>query len=249
MSTLCEVDIRPNDRNSIHKKQENMAQGRLDFLYIRDMDIAQWIRASREAAQLKQDELAEKLGKTRGNISAWENGRHEPSYSQILEIARLTKHAVPIPGMESEPHRNVSAAEIGQRRIPLISSVQAGLMSEALEPFPAGAAFEYLLTDLKLSEHAFALAIEGRSMEPDFNEGDRIIVDPALRPQPGDFVVAKNGREEATFKKYRPRGVGADGREVFELVPLNDDYPTINSEHEPARIIGVMVEHRRYRRR
>lgn len=226
-----------------------MAQSMLDFLYIRDMNIAQWIRASREAAQLKQEELAERLGKTRGNISAWENGRHEPSYGQIIEIARLTKHAVPIPGMESEPHRNVSAAEIGQRRIPLISSVQAGRMSEALEPFPAGAAFEYLLTDLKLSENAFALEIEGRSMEPDFKEGDRIIVDPALRPQPGDFVVAKNGREEATFKKYRPRGVGADGREVFELVPLNDDYPTINSENEPARIIGVMVEHRRYRRR
>ncbi|MBN4665410.1 LexA family transcriptional regulator [Pandoraea nosoerga] len=213
------------------------------------MNIAQWIRASREAAQLKQDELAERLGKTRGNISAWENGRHEPSYSQILEIARLTKHAVPIPGMESEPHRNVSAAEIGQRKIPLISSVQAGRMTEALEPFPPGVAFEYLLTDLDLSENAFALEIEGQSMEPEFKAGDRIIVDPALQPQPGDFVVAKNGREEATFKKYRPRGMGQGGREVFELVPLNDDYPTINSEHEPARIIGVMVEHRRYRRR
>lgn len=144
---------------------------------------------------------------------------------------------------------NVRPAEVGLRRIPLISSVQAGLMTEAVNPFPPGVAFEYLLTDLQLSEHAFALEIEGQSMEPEFKEGDRIIVDPALQPQPGDFVVAKNGREEATFKKYRPRGIGQGGREVFELVPLNDDYPTINSEHEPARIIGVMVEHRRYRRR
>lgn len=150
----------------------------------------------------------------------------------------------------SDPgNANVRPAEVGFRRIPLISCVQAGRMTEALEPFPPGAAFEYLLTDLDLSENAFALEIEGQSMEPDFKEGDRIIVDPALQPQPGDFVVAKNGREEATFKKYRPRGIGQGGREVFELVPLNDDYPTINSEHEPARIIGVMVEHRRYRRR
>lgn len=150
----------------------------------------------------------------------------------------------------SDPgNANVRPAEVGLRRIPLISSVQAGLMTEAVNPFPPGVAFEYLLTDLQLSEHAFALEIEGQSMEPEFKEGDRIIVDPALQPQPGDFVVAKNGREEATFKKYRPRGIGQGGREVFELVPLNDDYPTINSEHEPARIIGVMVEHRRYRRR
>ena len=144
---------------------------------------------------------------------------------------------------------NVRPGEVGFHRIPLISSVQAGRLTEALEPFPPGAAFEFLLTDLDLSENAFALEIEGQSMEPEFKEGDRIIVDPALQPQPGDFVVAKNGREEATFKKYRPRGIGQSGREVFELVPLNDDYPTINSENEPARIIGVMVEHRRYRRR
>ena len=150
----------------------------------------------------------------------------------------------------SDPgNANVRPAEVGLRRIPLISSVQAGLMTEAVNPFPPGVAFEYLLTDLPLSEHAFALEIDGQSMEPEFREGDRIIVDPAVQPQPGDFVVAKNGREEATFKKYRPRGIGAGGREVFELVPLNSDYPTINSEHESARIIGVMVEHRRYRRR
>lgn len=147
------------------------------------------------------------------------------------------------------PAANVAPADIGQRRVPLISSVQAGMMTEAVTPFPPGAAFEYLLTDLDLSDHAFALEIEGNSMEPEFRAGDRIIVDPALQAQPGDFVVAKNGREEATFKKYRPRGIGAAGREIFELIPLNPDYPTINSEHEPARIIGVMVEHRRYRRR
>ncbi len=122
-------------------------------------------------------------------------------------------------------------------------------MTEAVDPFPPGGAFEFLLTDLELSDNAFALEIEGNSMTPDFNEGDRVIVDPAIQPRPGDFVVAKNGREEATFKKYRARGIGADGREAFELIPLNPDYPTISSEHDHVRIIGVMVEHRRYRKR
>lgn len=144
---------------------------------------------------------------------------------------------------------NVRPAEVGKRRIPLISSVQAGLMHETVTPFPTGGAFEYLLTDLELSDSAFALEIEGRSMEPDFREGDRIIVDPAVRPIPGDFVVATNGRDEATFKTFRPRGVNTSGTEVFELVPLNPDYPTISSESEPMRVVGVMVEHRRYRRR
>lgn len=37
-------------------------------------------------------------------------------------------------------------------------------------------------------------------MEPDFKAGDVIIVDPEVEPTPGEFVVAKNGGAQATFK-------------------------------------------------
>jgi len=74
-------------------------------------------------------------------------------------------------------------------------------------------------------------------------------VDPDESPRLGDYVVAKNGGEEATFKKYRPRGIDENGQEVFELVPLNDDYPTMNSGRQHIEIIGVMVEHRIFRKR
>lgn len=53
--------------------------------------------------------------------------------------------------------------------------------------------FEYIMTDTDMSEFTFALRIEGDSMEPDFKEGDIIIVDPELEPIPGEFVVAKMG--------------------------------------------------------
>lgn len=97
------------------------------------------------------------------------------------------------------------------------------------------------------------MIIKGDSMEPDFKEGDRVIIDPETIPKPGDFVVAKCNCnaccDEATFKKYRPRGINAQGDEIFELVPLNEDYPTFHSETMPCYIIGTMVEHRRYRKR
>lgn len=96
----------------------------------------------------------------------------------------------------------------------------------------------------------FALEIESESMLPDFKEGDIIIIDSALEPRPGDFVVAKLDREEkATFKKYRPRGEDADGYPVVELAPLNPDYPTLTMNvSNPGRVVGVMIEHRRLRR-
>lgn len=215
------------------------------------------IRTIVNETQAEQIELAVAAGVTKGTVNQWLDGKIK---SIKLEYAlglqkRYGYNAIWIVTGDGEKkvassvHGNVAPAQIGARRVPLISSVQAGRMTEAVDPFPPGAAFEYLLTDLDLSEHAFALEIEGLSMTPDFNPGDRVIIEPAIQPRPGDFVVAKNGREEATFKRYRARGVDALGREAFELVPLNPDYPTINSEAEPVRIIGVMVEHRRYRKR
>lgn len=143
---------------------------------------------------------------------------------------------------------NVSPAPIGARSVPVISAIQAGMWCEIVDQFQPGDADEYLMTDLELSAHAFALTIRGDSMLPEFNPGDRVIIDPDVAPHPGDFVAAKNGEQEATFKKYRPRGMDASGNMVFELVPLNDDYPTLRSDIEPIRIVGTMVEHRKYRR-
>ena len=85
-------------------------------------------------------------------------------------------------------------------------------------------------------------------MEPEFKEGDTIIIDPDIKPSPGDYVVARNADQEATFKKYRPRGRNAQGIDVIELVPLNEDYPILRSDVSPLEIIGTLVEHRRYRK-
>lgn len=146
------------------------------------------------------------------------------------------------------PLSNVSIAPPDVRRIPVISYVQAGNPSEAIDAYATGSGMEDIFTDIELGPYAFALVIQGDSMAPEFGEGDKIIIDPAVRPRPGEFVVAKCNGDEVTFKKYRPRGVSASGHEVFELVPLNPDYASINSEITPTQIIGTMIEHRKYRR-
>ena len=144
---------------------------------------------------------------------------------------------------------NVAPAQIGTKQIPLISYVRAGNWAGVVDPFQPNDAHDWLMTDLDISEGAFALEIKGDSMLPEFNPGDRVIIDPAIKPQPGDYVVAKNGEEEATFKKYRLRSINEQGLEVFELVPLNPDYPSIRSDEVPIHIVGTMVEVRKYRRR
>ncbi|MFP4895613.1 helix-turn-helix domain-containing protein [Paraburkholderia sp. EG304] len=65
-----------------------------------------WIRSARKKADLTQEQLGEKLGVTKGNVSAWENGRHEPSYAQIQEISVVTKCPMP----DSQPGASAAAA-------------------------------------------------------------------------------------------------------------------------------------------
>jgi len=144
---------------------------------------------------------------------------------------------------------NARPAAIGKRAIPVISAIQAGALREITEPYELGDGFATLYTDDDYSKWAFGLVIEGDSMSPEFRDGDLVIIEPDWEPRPGEYVAAKNGREEATFKKYRPRGIDAHGNEVFELAPLNEDYPTLRSDTTSLKIIGVMAEHRRRSRR
>ncbi|AHN74706.1 hypothetical protein DA70_09710 [Pandoraea pnomenusa] len=147
-------------------------------------------------------------------------------------------------GSATPGFQNVEAAALGARRVPVINYVQAGLMVEVVDPFSLGGGFEIIEVSIPCSSRTFALRIRGNSMEPRFYEGDLAIIDPELTPKPGQFVVAKNTSEEATFKKYRPRGLDERGNEIFELVPLNDDYPTLHSERDHLHIIGVCIERR-----
>ncbi len=151
--------------------------------------------------------------------------------------------------------KNVEPIKAKMKKIPVISDVQAGLLVNNGLPEVAQTAIEngdFIYVDEELPDGSFAMRVRGDSMEPTFSQGDIVIIDPTISPLPGDFVVAQRieGSEvESTFKKYRAKGINDAGQNVFELVPLNPDYPTLRSDREQCEIVGVMVEHRRRYRR
>lgn len=217
------------------------------------MSTAKLIRTRRLALGLTEQQLADLVGVSRGAVQQWEKeGGTAPKRGNQAAVAKALGLTVAQLMAGQDAFANTAEAGVGSTRIPLISSVQAGNLTAIMDDYSAGAAAEYLLTDLPVSKYTFALEIRGNSMLPEFKEGDRVIIDPEVRPQPGDFVAARtmdvHGHPDATFKKYRPRGVNERGEEVFELAPLNDDYPSLRSDTTPLEIIGTMVEHRRYRR-
>lgn len=174
----------------------------------------------------------------------------DPRHGTLLRIAEALgitpAQLIRMPG-DNEPS-NVEPVTLGGQLVPLVDYVQAGIFAEVCDPYAMGGGFEFVAAGTAVSRCSFALKITGLSMYPEFYPGDIVIIDPAIKPSPGDLVVAKNGDEEATFKKYRPRGHNERGEELIELVPINEDFPTMRSDVTPFYIIGTMVEHRKFRR-
>lgn len=185
--------------------------------------------------------VADILDIDRSLLSQIKSGHRNCGEDLSLKIGMKLKNLNWWSEKENSFDRNVEAALRPARTVPLISFVAAGRLTEVIDPYELGACEDNIPIYGETSRYAFALRILGDSMEPEFAEGDIVIIDPEVTPQPGDFVVAKNSEEEATFKKYRPRGRNEKGDEYFELVPLNPDYPTMRSDHEHLKVIGTMV--------
>lgn len=143
-------------------------------------------------------------------------------------------------------HHNFAPTLPYMRRVPVIDFITAGAWGDINDSYEPGDGMEEaVIYRESLSDEAFALSVEGSSMEPEFREGDIIVIDPNTQPTPGDYVIAKLFSEEmATFKKYRPRGRDSENTEIIELVPLNEDWPTITiNKQNPGFIIGKVVCH------
>lgn len=243
---------------NLPKKKAKTTQSLCKITY---MNIHSRIKSQRLVHGLTQESLAKKLGINRVSISQWERGDTSPKGNNLVRLAEILgvkpewllfgDDAASSTGTSLPGYHNVEPAVIYQgKRIPILSYVQAGNWREMCEQATAfDGNVEYVSAGGEIGPYGFGLWLRGDSMVPLFKEGDLIIVDPDESPQPGDYVVAKNGSDEATFKKYRPRGIDENGQEVFELVPLNDDYPSMHSDRQHIQIIGVMVEHRSYRKR
>lgn len=121
-------------------------------------------------------------------------------------------------------------------QIPVISWVQAGAFSEAIDLHLPDYAEEYVASSIKPRRHTFALRVQGDSMETLFHEGMIITVEPDMSPEIGQFVIAKNGNNEATFKQLTKDG------STYYLKPLNPRYGMIKMDEEGYTIIGVVRE-------
>ncbi|AQV16940.1 LexA family protein [Acinetobacter pittii] len=219
--------------------------------------IGNRLKEARKKAGKSQKDVVEAVGITQSALSQLENGlvsssSHLPSIAKYLGVDSYWLQT----GIESENNNfskkhnesNVSLPANPLCAIPLLDYVQAGLFHEVgydgLNPLGT----TWTTYEGIRPECVFSLKVEGLSMAPEFMPGDEIVVDGYLEPKPGSLVIAQeiqHGVARTTFKKYRVIGVNEFGVDIIELVPLNPDFPTLNSLQIEISIIGVVVRHNR----
>lgn len=203
--------------------------------------IAERIKEGMEIRNLKQADLVELTGISKGALSSYISGRYEPKQNNIYLIAKaLSVNEAWLMGLDAPIDRNIiqntSAKGV---KINVLGRVAAGIPIEAIENIIDT---EEISEEMARTGEFFGLQIKGDSMEPRIYEKDVVIVRKQDDAESGDIVIALVNGNDATCKRLIKYAGG------ISLVALNSAKyePLMFSNEEiettPVKIIGKVVE-------
>lgn len=188
---------------------------------------------------LSQEELSNKFGVSTSTIGMYETNKREPNFELLKEFAKFFNVSTDYL-LEQIKKDDLTNFDIIQ--IPLLGKIQAGVPTEMFLDI-----IDYIDIPADMArgnKELFALKTTGKSMEPNFIEGDILIFEKTDNCENGQFcAVAVNG-DDATFKKVTKTDTG------IMLQPLNPAFETKFYTNDqiaslPVTIIGVLKQIRR----
>lgn len=208
--------------------------------------IAERIKEAMRLRGLRQIDLAERSGISKGSISQYISGKFDPKQVNLYQMAKVLRvrpdwlMGLDVP-MEEAPVIEVVPMR-DSLRIPVLGKVAAG------EPIYADQNIEgELMVDPSLScgSPLFALKVKGDSMSPQILDKDIIIVREQCEVEDGDIVVATVNGGEGCVKRLRKYA------HAISLVSVNPAYEPMyfgedDVENLPVRIMGKVLEIRRH---
>lgn len=204
--------------------------------------IAERIQEGMIFRNLKQADLVEKTGISKGALSSYISGRYEPKQNNIYLIAKaLSVNEAWLMGADVPMEKHKGNTQNKGITINVLGRVAAGIPIEAVENIIDT---EEITEELARTGKFFGLRIQGDSMEPDIHNGDTVIVRQQEDAETDEIVIALiNGNDGVCkrLKKYQ---------NSIALVSINANYEPMyftkeEAETKPVRIIGKVVELRR----
>ena len=211
---------------------------------------------------IKPIELAEKSGLPKSGISQYLKGVCVPKNKNILKIAQVLNvnpdwlignSAI----MDSTIDNNIEklSKPISNSAVVLIyGSIPAGIPVECIEDVIGTVEIDADM--LRGGKQYFGLRVKGHSMEPDYLEGDTLILEKVDNCENGDDCVIMVNGNEGTFKRVfknengiilQPLNTSRDsnGKFLYEPIPFTNE----QIQSLPVKVLGVVVEFRRKKRK
>jgi SOS-response transcriptional repressor LexA len=190
--------------------------------------ISRWINGSRKPSIETCQRLAEIFGLTA--LEVWQAAGYVQRSAEVTAVASVAAMGTPGPPMSlrEEAARLLSELPV---KIPVIDQkASAGPGQSLME-------YVYLEPAAPSEGSVIAIRVAGDSMEPEIHDGDTVIVDKELAPEPNDIVVAAVD-DDVFVKHYRLKG------DAVILEGRTGEIPG-----DEVNIIGVVIEIIHHKRR
>jgi phage repressor protein C with HTH and peptisase S24 domain len=174
-------------------------------------DFAFRLERAATNAGLDQAEISRRLGikESSGRVNNWFKARNFPRSTEKPALAKmLNVRSEWLYLGQGEPQQYSTDAAVNEahseygidmREVPLISWTHAG-EATTYEAMPKH--WQGTVATKSRDKRAFALRIEGDSMEPKFFAGDCVICEPSGEPRNGKPVVAKYATDAVQLRIY-----------------------------------------------
>ncbi|NWK75707.1 helix-turn-helix domain-containing protein [Acinetobacter sp. SwsAc6] len=207
----------------------------------------QRIRALRRSKKLTQVQLAKIAGVSSPAVTEWEKDSYLPKAGSLEAMANhfgvTTEYILTGKGDPSAMQKEQSnVVPVAPRMAPVLSWVQAGTFTN-VQSIDMSQVEEWLPLPDECT-NCFYLKVQGVSNNPEFLEGDYILVDPDVYysdMQSGDMIVVRKF-DDATFKKLV---IETDGSRYLQA--LNPEFkPNIIALDEDCHFVGQVIDCIRY---
>lgn len=176
-------------------------------------EIAAFVKEAREALGLSQEALGEIFGCTKGNISGWEKGLHEPRFAVLSELSK--KSNVALPGIFDLPKKEFGLSDPANKKADTVIFELYDIQASA-GPGRTIKEHPQVLRQISVLEswarqtlgnrdfsNVKLITANGTSMQGTIDNGDVLFVDVSIKQFDGDGIYVISRSDELHVKRLQ----------------------------------------------
>lgn len=200
-------------------------------------EIAKNIKTLREQAGFSQEQLGEKLGKTRSAISQYESGAIIPRMGVIEDIASIFNVRKSEILGETSFHDRIPLTARSTATIPVVGKLHAGNPQDIED---VDKTIEIPASVLAHHPKSYGWIVEGDCMDKVYPEGCTIVIDTAMEPQDGSIgAVRLDGYQEVMRRIHKGANTLILSPESWN--PEHEDIVITKDSETTVEFVGTVV--------